>query len=72
LALAAEELLERYADVLRYGNHTTPYGWWSLSKAELMATAGFGLFWLFVRLGSSKPLPRVFSRLTGQRRQQSA
>lgn len=61
LWLGVEVLMDRYAPLVEYGNHTTGYGWGILFQAGMrLAVAGL-LFWAFARLGGSKPvhLPRL-------------
>jgi hypothetical protein len=59
LALGVEILLEQYMDLVKYGTQTTSYGWGILAKVVLNGIGAAALFWLFARLGGSKPLPRL-------------
>jgi hypothetical protein len=58
LALAVEIFVEQYVDLVSYGNQFTPHGWRVFISALMRAVVACGLFWVFARLGGSKPLPR--------------
>ena len=64
LALGAEIFFERYGDLVKYGTHTTAYGWRILAAVLVRAAIAGGLFWLFVRMGGSKPLPQLHRSAT--------
>ena len=65
---AYEIAVDSLLPLAKYGNQVTAYGWgviWAIAVRVVLAGA---FFWLFARLGSSKPirLPR-FSRPVTQR-----
>jgi hypothetical protein len=64
LWLGVEVLMDRYAPLVEYGNHTTGYGWGILAQAGMRVAIAAGLFWAFARLGGSKPVH--LSRLAGR------
>jgi divalent metal cation (Fe/Co/Zn/Cd) transporter len=59
LAAGVEILLEQYSDLVKYGTHTTAYGWRILAGVVVRALIATAFFWLFARLGGSKPLPQL-------------
>lgn len=61
LWLGVEVLMDRYAPLVEYGNHTTGLGWGVFVQAAVRVAIAGGLFWAFARLGGSKSLhlPRM-------------
>ena len=62
LALAVEIFFEDYMDLVKYGTHTTSYGWGIMAQVLVRVMIAGGLFWAFARLGGSKPLPHLARR----------
>ena len=56
-----ELVMDSLLPLMKYGNEFTVYGWGIIGAIALRVVITGALFWMFARLGSSKPfhLPRL-------------
>ena len=50
-----ELVMDSLLPLVRYGNEFTVYGWGVIGAIALRVVIAGALFWMFARLGSSKP-----------------
>ncbi len=56
---AWEIVMDSLLPLVKYGNQFTGYGWGVVGAIAVRVVIAGVLFWLFARLGGSKPLPRL-------------
>lgn len=56
---AYEIVMDSLLPLMKYGNQFTGYGWGVIGAIAVRVVLAGALFWLFARLGSSKPQPRL-------------